>query len=342
MSAHNQLGTLLLNLAPCFSISNLNMNKSQVFRLGFLIIPLLLSSHINAGETLPLGNFCRFDKSGPPVPAGAVIELELPDEAEIGSEIPAALVISNNGSDPFEIDYGGDYRTSGYPQRIKVLARDSDGKKLAELPKESYGFGGGGFGGAETIAPGESHRIEFTLECYISFPKTDIYTIVAGHDLGWNLDEKSPHPLGTAKIKMTLPDQKQARERVDKIYKYITGNSHQTLDLGDRMDLTKHLCVLRHSNYLKALEYYANQGSPEAVEGIGHIIGQDSSKVLLNLLSHENAKIVTTACSQLTRRMPDPPKTKQTAIRRHYPAGHRTIRSNLCFQIRGTRLLKQV
>lgn len=258
---------------------------------------------VRGSEELPLDQWLSNNQKTPP---HAKASLLLPPSVMIGEEIPAKLVIENTGTEDFEISVGGDYRATGFPERIKVRVRNAAGDMLPELPREAYGFGGGGLMGMRTIPPGAREEIKFPLDCYVNFSGPGVYTITAGHDLGWKIDKNDPHPLGVTTLKVAEPNEAQAAAIVQRIFdshaKSPPGSESERL--GQESTLEHQLCVLRHPVYLTALKERASAGSIQAVKGIGHITNLGATKELIDLLDHPTAKIVETACWQLQGRIP--------------------------------------
>lgn len=250
-------------------------------------------------------------------PEHARMTLRLPASVMIGEEIPAVLVLTNSRNQAFEVTMGGDYRSTGYPQRMKIRVQDSAMQTLPALPSEAFGFGGGGFLITKSVQPGQSESIEFPLDCYVSFTKPGSYTVTASHDLGWIVDQTHPHPNAVAKLTVTEPTEEKAAAYVKNIFDHQPPVSNDSSEnFGQELRLEKQLCVLRHSAYLRALEERAKLGSKAAVMGIGHIVGLDATKVLLTLLDHSSPEIVVTAASQIRRRLPslgDPTRLAMTA-----------------------------
>src|SRR6266436_8268964 len=89
-----------------------------------------------------------------PVPIGAKVTLEL-DRREyfLGENVLVHFILENTGDQPFEADFGGDYRGATRHLRFKVTAADESGH-LAEDPDPSE-WSGGGFGGARKLNPGD-------------------------------------------------------------------------------------------------------------------------------------------------------------------------------------------
>lgn len=129
-------------------------------KLSALFACLVLASHATA-EELPLQASWHDAK---PVPPAFELSLEVPERLIIGRSMAAALMVKNTGAEAFEISVGGDYRSTGYPTRMKVRVRDAEGRALPELTEESYGFNRGGLSVNHQVRPGQSERIEFPLE----------------------------------------------------------------------------------------------------------------------------------------------------------------------------------
>lgn len=265
-------------------------------------------------QALPLDEHGRSDE---PVPLHVKLTLRLPEKVIIGQAIPAALVVHNEGRQTFNIASGGDYRTTGYPQRMKVRVHDAEGKLLPELPREAYGFGGGGLIIPRSIAPGASEEVEFPLDCYVSFKKPGIYAVTAGHDLGWKLDPLHPHPVGKGTVKVTLPTEAEATRYVEAAF--ARQPAIPPTDIGElnrlQREIEKTLCVLRHPVYLPVLIRHAEAGSRAAVMGIGEIATPEATQALLNLLGNASAEVVVASAGQLLRRLPSLEDGGKTATR---------------------------
>lgn len=271
---------------------------------SMLLLIFCASLPLMAEETLPL----EYWPSKELVPKHVKLTLRLPETVVLGQEIPAALVVHNEGEQAFEITPGGDYRSTGYPQRMKVRVHDAAGKMLPELPREAYGFGGGGISVPRTIGPGASEEVAFPLDCYVSFKEAGVYTITAGHDLGWKLDPLHPHPVAKGTVKVVLPGEDEAKRYVEAAFasQPAVPPSDISAALGLQMKLDKTLSVLRHPLYLPLLISHAQAGSKSAVKGIGHIATPEATQALLGLLDHASAEVVETSAMQILRRLPSP------------------------------------
>jgi len=252
---------------------------------------------MQAEEELPLD---RHWFKPVPVPKMARVSLDLPKSVVMGQRMPAALVIENTGWEEFQIHPGGDYRSTGYPQRMKIRVRDAEGKTLSELPREAYGFGGGGISAPRKIPPGGRDKVEFPLDCYVSFTKAGEYTVIAGHDLGWEVGPG--FPIATAKITVTEPTAEEAEEWVFK-------SLPKPLDLDSGVgqqdyELDHTASVMRLPVYLPALKRRADEGSVSAVVGIGHIATREATEALIALTAHKHVPVVKQALQQLLNRMP--------------------------------------
>ncbi len=274
--------------------------------MRFLVsLPLLLLGglSLHAEEALPLEAAWPGKQFVPP---GVKLTLKLPAQVVIGHEIPAALVVRNEGTQSFTVSVGGDYRSTGYPQRMKVRVRDAAGSLLPELSRESYGFGGGGIGFEPRIEPGGQHEVEFPLDCYVSFPQAGDYTVTSGHDLGWKLDALHPHPVAQAVLKVRMPTAVEAAAHVGALFasQPTPKPRNESAALQQQWNLEKSLSVLRHPVYLPALIRHAQAGYTAAVKGIGHIATPEATEALLALLDHASTEVVQTSVQQIHRRLP--------------------------------------
>ncbi len=265
-------------------------------RIGLLVLLLLSNAGMRATELLPLeGNYPA--KEFAPAASEVKATLRLPKIAMIGESIPAELVIENTGSQPLELTLGGDYRATGYPQRVKVRVQDSQG---TELPQAASRPSFGGMVNPKRIEPGKSEAIEFPLDCYAEFSKAGTYVVTAGHDLGWRVDPAHPHPIPQASLTITEPNAAEAAAYVDKLF----FDARAAPESEREWRLEKQLCVLRHPAYLSALVEKARGGSTAAVKGIGHIATPEATGTLLSLLESQAPAIAATAADQLLRRVP--------------------------------------
>ncbi|MBK8037852.1 MAG: HEAT repeat domain-containing protein [Verrucomicrobiaceae bacterium] len=290
----------------------------------FTVLILLPARVFFAVEELPLDYPREGSWKVMPLPDGAKVSLVLPEKVMIGEQMPAKLVIRNEGKTTFEITTGGDYRATGFPQRMKVRVRDSEGKALPELTHANYGMGGGGILVPKTLEPGVSHTIEFPLDRYVSFPNAGKYTVTAGHDLGWMKNETKPHPVGAATIEVTAPTPDQAEELVNSIlagkqatptHVAFQGKSYPPMR-EEPMDYVTQakFCVLRHPVYLSALTKAALNGSVDAVSGIGYIANTEATQILIDLLQNGSSQVLSAALGQLQRRVPSKEDASRPAV----------------------------
>lgn len=284
-----------------------------VMKLRIFISLMLWSGISHSSENLPLDYPQAGGWKDLKVPEGVSASLVLPTRVKIGEQIPAQLVIRNLGQAAFEITTGGDYRATGFPQRMKVRVRQASGNALPELTQANYGIGGGGLMGSTILEAGSSHSIEFPLDRYVSFREPGQYTVIVGHDLGWQRDEKKPHPIATATIEVELPSPQQAADLVRDIVTAKQSTPTHVSFQGTRypplhekvMDFVVQakLCVLRHPVFLPALKEAAEDGSAEAVSGLGYIATLEATEALIGLLQNRNAHVQLVALNQLQRRV---------------------------------------
>lgn len=263
---------------------------------------LLSCLHVHAEESLPLELAWPGKEF---VPAGVKLSLKVAPVAVVGHEIPAMLVVRNEGTQGFKISVGGDYRCIGFPLRVKVRARDAGGNMLPGPPLTSHRSSCGGLGLEPYIEPGSEHEIELPLDCYVSFRNAGVYTVHAGHDLGWKVDPAHPHPVAQVSLKVTMPMAVEAAEYVDDLFASQPPSPKDPSDALERESrMEKSLCVLRHPVYLPALMHHAQAGSKAAVKGIGQIATVEATEALLELLDHTHVGVVQTSLQQIHRRLP--------------------------------------
>lgn len=207
-----------------------------------------------------------------PVPAGAEVILKLPVKVRIGDAIMGTFTVRNSGTDPFEISIGGDYRSTGFPLRLKIQVTDAQGNVLPDANQGSGDFGG--LMGPTKLTPGATHDINFPLPSYVTFPGAGIYTVEACHDLGWIVDAAHPHPVAKTLIEIVMPTVEEAAVRVHDL---CTGEGEDRLFV---------LRKLAHEIFLPSLLREAESGNADAVTGIAGIRGTAPFETLLHLLEN--------------------------------------------------------
>lgn len=238
-----------------------------------------------------------------PAPPNFKVSLRLPRQAAIGAAVRARLIVRNVGSAPFEVTLGGDYRATGFPQRVKVLVRDASGRALPALTKNNYGWVGGGFVGSTKLSPGKTVVVRFPLTSYVSFRAAGTYTVTAGHDLGWTLAPGKRLPQASARIVLTEPTADEAEALVATLFA-SRRQRPPPYEFGDYLRLRATLCTLRHPVYFEPLVRRARAGEAVAAKGLGQIYGLPPTEALLELLDHPKTEVAAASAGALQGRIP--------------------------------------
>ncbi|MFN0126487.1 MAG: HEAT repeat domain-containing protein [Verrucomicrobiales bacterium] len=254
--------------------------------MPLLLLPVF-SGALRASEGF---TFDTAHSGGAPVPAAAVVSLQLPENAVVGETVTGKFVVTNAGAESFTVSIGGDYRGSPVPRRLKVRITNADWQVLPEL-SEGY-MDMGGIVQSPAVEPGKSKEIEFDLQGYAAVLEPGPYTVQASHDLGWKVDAARPHPVATATITFSLPDAAQAAARVRELLS------------GDARENSWSLVSLRHPVFLLPLTDEAKKGSAAAVSGISGIAAAEANQALLELLAADKNEVVEAAARALAMRVP--------------------------------------
>ncbi len=109
-----------------------------VLLLGLLVCPV---APVAAGKG---DNYLGMSRLKP-VPEGAKVTLETDrQEYLLGENILVHFVLENAGTQPFDADFGGDYRGSSRAIRFQVTATDEAGKDAEDPDPNQLCYGGRG------------------------------------------------------------------------------------------------------------------------------------------------------------------------------------------------------
>ena len=263
--------------------------------LGLLICPL---SPAAAGEEDRMWGF----SAAKPVPDGAKVTLETDrQEFFLGENILMHFILENTGTQPFEADFGGDYRGSSRCLRFKVTATDEAGNLAEDPDPNPICFGG--MGGPHTLKPGEKFIESLPLMSYRRIVQPGRYTITVKHDFGWKEEGKRKRPSGVTTIVLRMPDGARAEKIVAQM---------ETLpeDPGGRWgektkDYPDFRCLCQ-AVYLEPLMRRARAGKLRALEGIGCMATTQATEALIGLAGAADAKLALDAALTLNNRLPDP------------------------------------
>lgn len=236
-----------------------------------------------------------------PVPAGAKVTLEI-DRPEyfLGENVLVHFTLENTGDQPFEADFGGDYRGATRALRFKVTAVDESGQ-LVEDPDTSE-FCGGGFGGPRQLKPGDRFSESLPLMRYCRIMRPGRYTIRVTHDYGWREGDRK-RPVGEINVAFKMPTGSEAEAVVATMEKLPDSPNNM---IGERARDYSDFSVIRQPIYLKPLLQRVERGNLNALEGICWIASTEATKALIDLATNKDPKLALEAARTLTARLPEP------------------------------------
>ena len=223
------------------------------------------------------------------------------EEYFLGENILVLYCLENTNETPFWIEMGGDYRDASRSIRFKVTAKNKDDKPVDDPDPSEFCLGG--LSSSSEIKPGNKYSAYLPLTRYCRFEKPGIYTIRVIHDLGWQVTENQKMPFGESKIKLVMPEPKQAKQVVEEMYRLSkdTGAS-----AGQKSRSYADFSCLWYPVYLPILLDHAREGDEEALTAIGNMPTPEGTKALISLLGHENRAFVLKVAGTLNMRLRDP------------------------------------
>lgn len=236
-----------------------------------------------------------------PVPGGAKVTIKC-DKKEyfLGENVLLHFTLENTGNNPFEADFGGDYRGATRALRFKVTVTDESGR-IADDPDTSE-FCGGGFGGPRKFNPGDKFVQSLPLMRYRRILQPGRYTIRVSHDYGWKVGERK-RPVGEISLVFRMPSPDEAESVVASMEKLPLSPNNT---YGERAQNYADFTALCHPIYLRPLLQRVERGGQNALEGICWIGSADATKALIELATNANPKLALEAARTLTMRLPDP------------------------------------
>jgi hypothetical protein len=232
------------------------------------------------------------------VPVGAKVTLEVDhQEYFIGENVIVHFILENVGNQPFEVEFGGDYRFASRSTRFKVTATNQQGK-AAEDPDPSP-FSGGGLLNRRKLNPGEKFTQSLPLMHYCQIVRPGRYAIQVAHDFGWT-DGDRKRPVGETTVTFRMPTPVEAEAVVAEMER-----SHD--DAG--------FTGLGLPIYLEPLLRRAQEGDRHGIEGMSRIATQDATAALIELAANSNTNVALEAATALNLRLPDPALESATGPR---------------------------
>lgn len=237
----------------------------------------------------------------------------------LGENVHLQFGITNTQDEPVTIEDGGDYRGSPRPLRFKVLAYDTNGRRVRDPYSPSQEFMFGGEGQSHTIASGQTKWLHVPVGRYCDFQQPGEYTLRVYHDLGW--DDETQHedpsrnelpkgihiaPVGEATITLAMPSDRQAKQLVEGMAAAIRDNQSSDDWRADSVDFV----TLRHSIYFPQLDRLLDDPSDAvaaaAVRAISEIATTDATGALIRAHHHPSNKVANLAFYHLMGRLPVP------------------------------------
>ena len=263
---------------------------------GLALQALLAFSQVPAGEPS-----IREANANKPVPPGAKVTLEVDHRDHfLGENALVHFILQNTGDQPFDVDFGGDYRGATRHLRFKVTATDESGQ-VAEDPYPSE-MCFGGFVDSQKLNPGDKFTQSLPLMRYCRIVRPGRYAIRITHDFGWK-EGKRERPVGEVTMVFRMPTLTEA-ETVVATMESLPADSNTSS--GERSRDYADFRSLWQPVYLKPLLHRAEKGDRNALEGICWIESRDATATLIALATNSDSKLALEAAQALTMRLPDP------------------------------------
>jgi hypothetical protein len=261
-----------------------------------------------------------------PPPAGAARVVLAVDRAQIflGENAALHFCVRNEGTAPFDIDVGGDYRAAWRATRFQVTATAPDGTAAPDPHPSNFNMGG--LGGPRAIAPGAQWCQTLALMRYVRVERPGAYTVRVAHDLGWGSENAG---VGTLPVTFAMPDAAQA-ERI--LGEALAAKWDDDCRDGQKCGLGRDLGVLRAPVYLRLLEARAAKPDRDVeavIEGIGSIATPEATRLLMRLAGSGVAGVTKAAGQALARRLPDPELAGELGPRGPFIEGNKAERAYL-------------
>jgi hypothetical protein len=236
-----------------------------------------------------------------PVPLGARVKLEV-DRREyfLGENVLVHFILENTSDQPFEADFGGDYRGATRHLRFKVTATDEAGRVAEDPDPSEMCFGG--LGGGRKLNPGDIFTQSLPLMRYCRITQPGRYSIRVTHDFGWKEGQRK-RPVGELTLVFRMPTSTEAEDVVAAMEK-LPADANSTY--GERSRDYADFTCLCQPIYLKPLHHRAERGDRNALEGICWIESRDATATLIALATNADSKLALEAAKTLTMRLPDP------------------------------------
>ena len=296
--------SLRAEILTSLGMANVKWVLCSLFFLGLLVCPLSPKA-VGEEDNMWWGSGTK------PVPDGAKVTLETDrQEFFLGENILVHFILENTGTQPFEAEFGGDYRGSSRHLRFKVTATDENGNMAEDPDPNPVCFGG--LGGPCALKPGEKFIASLPLMRYRRIVKPGRYTITVKHDCGWKEEGDRKRPFGVTTITLRMPDREQAEKIVAQMDKL--SDDSNTMWGEKTKDFADFRCLCQ-AVYLEPLMHRVQAGNQRALEGIGFMATTQATEALIGLANGADTKLALDAALTLNGRLPDPEFKKELPSR---------------------------
>ena len=234
----------------------------------------------NQPSVPPLKTADKTQATKPPVPPNARVTLSCDrDEYFLGENVLVHFKLENTGGEPFEANFGGDYRGAARALRFKVKVLDEKSQTLADPYPSELCFGG--MGGTREITPDKPFYSSLPIVRYARFDRPGTYEITTHHDFGWDAPPMNVYPEGRITLRFKQPTDVDAARLVNE---WLAAGKYGGSTWGEKAEPHADFSQLRFATYLAPLIEPAKQGSKLAIIGIGSIKTPEATRVLIDLV----------------------------------------------------------
>ncbi len=180
----------------------------------------------------------------------------------LGENVLVEFRVTNDGSTPFGVELGGDYR-GPRASRFVVTATDQLGRKVPD-PNPVWGSNFGGLSRGGDVEPGSSYRENVPIMRYVDIREPGRYRIRICHDLGWNETPEAPSPSAELELDFAMPDLESAKRVVDRMERLPDCGGGLYRMNEEQCDFS----AVRHPIYVPILIDRVRHGFTPAIDGL--------------------------------------------------------------------------
>lgn len=277
------------------------MRPLSILKLGFVFCLMTTPAGWGLAAPAPTGFPSYQGPDVKPVPPGVKLTVAF-DQPEylLGENALLQFTLENEGKEPFEANFGGDYRGIDRSLRFHVSAIDAGGNTCPEPDPNPACFGG--ISHWQKLDPGKKITISLPLMRYCQINEPGRYTIRVTHDFGWKEDTRKI-PVAETTVTFRSPDAREAEQVVSLMEKL---SNETSISFGEKSPDFADFRCLRYAVYLNPLSTRARAGDLRALEGVAHIATPEATEVLIELANSPDAALSLAAARHLNGRLPDP------------------------------------